>query len=331
MFVADSAYAQEDASRSLQYGASGSLRVRGFSLSNGTAASDLDPVTRGNLQLTGQDDIDATQNFLDSRMRLSLHVTAYQEVTAKMQIEVGDITFGDGAAGGGLGTDGRVFENKNLYLEWHPTRYSFSAKAGLYSRESDPYGIILSDDVAGIHGEVELLGTETSLYLDYIKAVEGSRLDLDNDGIVDNDYNDRDIILFGVNSAAIPMVDLEAFFMADVNNTQDTPVANTEQDTYWVGLSAKGRVGPAHISSTAIWARGKRTVTGTPGTTIRGLAFDTRVSMELPFVTLDAIFAWASGTDPDRQNTDTGFPTIAPFYGVSGIVYGNYGGFNATG
>ncbi|MCA8923859.1 MAG: hypothetical protein KDD82_18760 [Planctomycetes bacterium] len=317
---------------SLDYAASGSLRVRGFSLRSRTLDRDLDPTTRLSLRLSGDDELDATQHFLDTRLRLQLRVTAYDQVSAHLAIEVGDITFGVAKQGGALGTDGVVFENKNLYLEWHPTRYSFTLRAGLYPRESDPYGLVLSDDVAGLHGEVELLGTGTELYADFIKAVENSRVDLDSDGIPDNDYNDRTVFLAGVRSRALGLLDLEGFGIADIDNTQDSPVAaNVERDVYWGGLSASVRVGPARLSSTGIYAGGKRSQPGSPGVRIRGFAVDNRLTLSLPFFTLEAIFAWASGRDPSRTSTNTAFPTIAPFYGASGIVYSNFGGLNATG
>ncbi|MEZ6184341.1 MAG: hypothetical protein R3F62_04925 [Planctomycetota bacterium] len=330
LFAAGLALADDN--ESLDYSASGSLRVRGFSIASDTLDRDLDPTTRLSLQLAGRDDIDSTQNFLDTRLRLQLRVTAYEEVSAHLAIEVGDITFGVKNQGGALGTDGVVFENKNLYLEWHPTRYSFKVRAGLYPRESDPLGLVLSDDVAGIHGEVELLGTGTELYADMIKAVENSRVDLDGDGIPDNDYNDRTIFLGGVRSHPLNVLDLEAFAIADIDNTLDSPnAANTERDTYWGGVNAAFRIGPARLSSTAIYAEGKRTQTGSPGVDLRGFAIDNRLTLSLPFFTVEAIFAWASGRDPDRATTDESFPTIAPFYGASGIVYSNFGGLNVTG
>lgn len=323
------AAAQDDGK--LELSLSGSLRVRGSYLSSRTIERDLDPTTRLSLRLSGNDRIDSTQEFLDTRLRLQLRATAFSEVTAFMAIEVGDITFGVENQGGDLGTDGIVFENKNLYLEWHPTRYTFKVKAGLYPRESDPYGLILSNDVAGIHAEVELLGTGTTLYADVLKAVEASRLDLDADGEIDNDYNDRTIFLAGLTNTFIPNLALELFLAADIDNTQDTPVANTEQDVYWLGLTANTRVGPFRLATVGIGSYGKRTVTGTPGVHLRGFAIDQRITVELPFVTIEGIFGWASGRDPDRRTTDTGFQTITPFYGVSGIVYSNFGGLNVTG
>jgi hypothetical protein len=327
--LAAGASAQDEA---LTWGVSGSLRVRGFYLSNGTLARELDPTTLNSLRISGNDDIDSTQEFLDTRLRLQLKATMVEEVSAFLALEVGDLTFGVANAGGALGTDGVVIENKNLYLEWHPKRYSFRVRAGLYARESDPYGIILSNDVAGVQGEVELLGLNTSVYGDVIKAVESSRLDLDGDGKIDNDYNDRTIFIVGMTNASLDAVAFESFFMADIDNTQDTPVAaNTEQDVYWLGLTARTRIGPAELASTVIGAYGRRTVKGQPGVHIRGLAMDHRVTLQLPFVTAEGIFGWASGRDPKRRTTDEGFPVVTPFYGQSGIVYGNFGGFNATG
>lgn len=316
----------------LTWSVSGSLRVRGLYLSNGTLANELDPTTLNSLRISGRDDIDGTQEFLDTRLRLQVKATLLEEVSAFLAMEVGDITFGVNNAGGGLGTDGVVYENKNLYLEWHPTRYSFRVRAGLYPRESDPYGLILSNDVAGVHAEVELLGLNTSIYGDAIKAVESSRLDLDGDGVIDNDYNDRTILILGATNASLDAIAIETFFMADIDNTADSPaITNTEQDIYWAGLTARSRIGFAEWASTAIAAYGRRTVRGQHGITVRGFAMHHQVSVELPFVTATGIFGWASGRNPSSRTTDEAFPVITPFYGQSGIVYGNFGGFNATG
>ncbi len=330
VLLGGAARAQEETD--LSYEAGGSLRVRGLSLHNGTAPTELDPTTRLALQSSGNDDFDASQTYLDMRLRLQLRVTAFQEVSAHMGIEVGDITFGDGASGGGLGTDGRIFENKNLYLEWHPTRYSFRVRAGLYPRESDPYGLILSNDVAGVAGRVELLGTGTELYADVIKAVENSRADLDGDGLIDNDYNDRTIFLAGITSRYFSAASLEAFFVADVDDTEDSPAAaDTERHVLWGGLSARTRLGAAELATTGVFAYGRTMISGAPDVIVRGYAVDTRLHLELPFVSVEGIFGFASGDRPSTASADEAFPTITPFYGVSGIVYGNFGGFNATG
>ncbi|MGE0706517.1 MAG: hypothetical protein AB7N76_17685 [Planctomycetota bacterium] len=311
---------------------SGSLRVRGLHLRNGTLASDLDPTTLNSLRISGRDRIDAAQSFLDTRLRLQLKATLLQEVSMLLAVEVGDITFGVKDAGGGLGTDGVIFENKDLYLEYHPTRYSFRVRGGLYPRESDPYGLILSNDVAGLHGEVELLGTQTSVYGDLIKAVESSRLDLDGDGVIDNDYSDRTIFLAGATNASLDLVAFESFFLADIDNSQKSQSAGAfTQDTYWLGLTARSNLGPAELSSTVIGAYGRRRPVGGNTVNIRGLAMHHQVTLQLPFVTVQGLFGWASGRDPKQVTTDEAFPVVTPFYGQSGIVYANFGGFNATG
>lgn len=330
--LASAARGQEEA---LDLSFTGQLRVRGFHMENTTRVNDLstiDPTTRNNLfpNLNLNDSIDSNQTFLDTRLRLQFRLTAYQQVSAVLGIEVGDITFGVASTGGGLGTDGRVFENKNLYLEWHPTEYSFKVRAGLYPRESDPLGLVLSNDVAGVHGEVELLGLDTTLYADAIMAVENSRLDLDGDGEIDNDYNDRTLFLAGMRSTAAQVVDLEGIFIADIDNTQDTPVANLERDVYWGGASARAEAWILDAQAVFLYAYGHRRQPGSE-ITIRGYACDARVGLRLPFVYLQGIFAWASGRDPRRRSTDTAFPTITPFYAASGIIYNNFGGYSATG
>jgi hypothetical protein len=329
---ASPAHAQDnDAAMEWSFG--GALRVRGFALGSGT---ELKTTTFN----TGEPaSADSTITYLDSRLRLSLRATAYQEVSAVMAIEVGDLRFGDENAPnpgspstpGKLGTDAVAFENKNLYLEWHPTRYSFKVRAGLYPRESDPYGLVLSNDVAGIHAEVELLGTSTVLYVDAIKALENSRNDLDGDGFVDNDYNDRNVLLYGVTTSIIEGVSLEAFGIADLDNSEDIQaLGDREVEIYWAGFNGRGRFGPVQIATTWIGAWGERVGDG-PDERVRGFATDNRLTIELPFITLQGILAYASGRDPDELETDDAFPVITPFYGASSIVYQDLGGFNVTG
>lgn len=316
------AAAQDEDSSPIEYDAKGSLRVRGFYLDDG---------------LTGRDH--ATESYLDLRLRLAGSATLYSEVTGHLAVEVGDIRFGDEGAGGaktagGLGSDGVVFENKNLYLEWHPARYSFKFRGGLYGRESDPYGLVLSDDVAGLHGEAELLGLNTTIYADAIMAVENSRNDLDGDGEFDNDYNDRTVFLGGVRTTALEGVTLELFAITDLDNSLRSPNAvDVQVTTYWVGLSGRGGLGPLELEGVAIGAYGRRDVAGGGAGDVRvkGLALEGRVSLELPFVTVSGQVAWASGRDPKRDSVDEAFPVIAPFYGVSEIIYQGFGGFNVTG
>jgi hypothetical protein len=319
------AYGQE-ADNPIEWTAKGSLRVRGFMLASDTR---LDPPPVGIGDAAGDDSV---QTFLDTRLRLSLRATAYGEASAFFAIEVGDIRFGDegGGTAGRVGSDGIVFENKNLYLEWHPTRYSFKLRGGLYPRESDPYGIVLSDDVAGLHGEVELLGLNTIVYADSIKAVENSRQDLDGDGEIDNDYNDRSVFIAGLVNTSVSNLTLELFGIADIDYSQERPVAKTEANTYWLGIAARTHLGPVGIDGVLIGAYGKRTVSGGPNQRIRGLALDWRVTLDLGIFTVQGIFAWASGRDP-RSSRDDAFPVIAPFYGASGIIYQDLGGFNVTG
>lgn len=337
-----SAARAEDAAK-VTFGADGGLRVRGVALRRDTAAS----IDKGR-GFTSGGRIHGDSSYFDTRLRLSLRATVLQEVTAKLGIEVGDITFGDGA--GGLGTDGRVFENKNLYLEWHPTRYSFRIKAGLYGRQSDPYGIILSNDVAGVAARVELLGTGTELYVDFIKAEENSRIDLDSDTVLNNDYNDRTIVIAGVTTRFFEAISLEAFYVADLDNTNDTPSPgtpaspptspfpgspaippNTEATTHWGGLSVRSRLGPVSLFGTGIFAYGRRSTAGQPGVIVRGYAFDTRVQLSIPFLTIEAIYAQASGDRASSATANERFPVITPWYGQSSIIYNNFGGFSATG
>ncbi len=317
----------QEADNPIEWTVNGSLRVRGFTLASDTR---LDPPPVGIGDAAGDD---AIQTFLDTRMRLSIRATAYGEASAFFAIEVGDIRFGDegGGSAGRVGSDGVVFENKNLYLEWHPTRYSFKFRGGLYPRESDPYGLVLSDDVAGLRGEVELLGLSTVIYADAIKAVENSRQDLDGDGEIDNDFNDRSVFIGGIVNTFVDNLTVEVFGIADIDNSDRRPSAlKTETDTFWLGFAARTNVGPVAIDGVVIGAYGKRMVSGGPNQRIRGLALDWRVTLNMGIFSFQGICAWASGRDPGSERDDA-FPVIAPFYGASGIIYQDLGGFNVTG
>ena len=308
---------------------SGQYRARAFSLRNGSLARLLDPATIAALQQSGRDKVDERQNFFDSRLRLKLTAARGSELALRMQFEIGDLTFG--GTGAQLGTDGVNIETKWLHLEWTPAALPLSLKVGLFS-EVTPKSLILSNDVAGIRAEYKPFKGKVSVTAELLKAIDNSRADLDNDGLRDNDFNDRDISMLRLDVNAFKPWSFGVYGMSDIDNSADSPVAaNVERDIYWLGGFVKGQVGQLGLSVDGIYAFGDLRNAQNPGSIrIEAFAVDARVSFSLPFVGVELIAGWGSGDDPDTRQSEA-FPTITTFYAHSNIIFDDYGGFNVTG
>ncbi|MDF1661436.1 MAG: alginate export family protein [Planctomycetota bacterium] len=308
---------------------SGRYRIRSFSLRNGSNRRLLDPNTLISLNQTGSSNFDERQNYFDTRLRLSFKAARGNNLSLNTQFEIGDITFG--GAGGGLGTDGVNIETKHVFLEWTPGDYPLTFRGGLYSEDTSK-SIILSEDVAGFRTVYSPFDGNLSLSLDYLKAVDNSRIDLDNDGITDNDFNDRDIWIFKADYNQFRPFTFGGYFVAEIDNSNDTPVAaNTERDVYWMGGNVKGQTGILAFDIDGIFAFGDVRNGTNPGSArIEAWLVDARFTLNLPVVGFEFIAAWATGDDPSTTSNEA-FPVISSFYAFSNIIFDDFGGFNVTG
>jgi hypothetical protein len=317
------------ADEKIELSLSGQYRIRAFSLRNGTLRQLLAPSTLIALNQSGRSNFDERQNFIDTRLRLRLKAARGNNLSLNTQFEIGDILFGGN--GGRFGTDGVNIETKHLFLEWTPGDYPLTFRAGLFSEETRK-AIILSEDVAGLKATYSPFNGALTLSLDYLKAVDNSRVDLDNDGVNDNDFNDQDIFIFNVNFSEYQPFTVNAYLVADINNTNDTPApANTERDVYWVGGSFEGQASIATFSLDGIFAFGDVRNGVNPGSSrIEAWVVDARLALNLPVVGVEFIAAWATGDDP-KSTANEAFPTLASFYVFSNIIFDDFGGFNVTG
>lgn len=311
------------------------MQIRGLSLNNGTLVRMLDPAARQVLQSTGKDKIDESQNYMDMRARPLFRVTALDVIRVETQLEVGDVTFGAGD-GGRLGTDGRVIEVKHLFLDfdvpyvgdWVDADFTLSLRGGLFGTAT-PDGLLLDHDHAGLALRLVAPPLGSTFTITWIKAVEASRLDLDGDGLIDNDYNDRDIALVDWRSSFSGLT-LGAYFAADLDNTRDTPLSDIERDFFWAGVHGTGRWGLFGLDGHAVYNWGKADGAASDGRSVRTSAWAglLRLRLNLEFMELRALFAAATGNDPDRAHRDDSFQTISPYFAPTNILFGSPGGFN---
>lgn len=317
--------------KELDYDLGAKIRLRAFGLYNGSFVRQLDPSLKASLDATDDETIDEEQRFLDMRLRAFVTVRPSDNIRLFGQIEIGNITFGDAASGGNLGASGVNTESKNLYLEFDFPDLPLTFRGGLQpvlTRRS----IILSNHAAALQLRYALDDYKTNFSLTSIKAIESSRLDLDGDGKIDNDYDDRDIYLFSIRNSSIEHTTLETYLVADIDKTQKIP---TDQVTnmYWLGLGLTSRFGMIGTSIDAIYNWGRVTESSPSNRTVhtRAWAIDTRISFDLAVVELEAIFAAASGADPNDPERNDAFQTISPAYAISNILYDDFGGFSTNG
>lgn len=313
----------------IEYKVEGQYRVRGFALRNNSLVRTLDANTRLALIQAGIRDIDERQTFFDTRLRVKLSASLRNEVALNTQFEIGDLIFG--GSGAQLGTDGVNVETKWLHLQYTPAAYPLTFIAGLYS-EVTPKSLILSNDVAGFKGTYRPFDGKLTLSAELIKAIDNSRNDINNDGILDNDTNDRDIYIARVDINHFQPTVFGAYIVTDIDNTNDSPAGlNLERDVYWFGGYIKTRVGPVSLSADAIYAFGDiRNADPTGSVFIEGVAFDARAAFNLSVLGVEIIAGYGSGDNPNTRTVEA-FPTITTFYAHSNIIFDDYGGFNVTG
>ncbi len=313
------------------------MRIRGISLSNGSDVRMLDPQVRLALQAADEDRVDASQNFMDMRVRPKMRITALDLIRVETQLEIGDVTFGVGD-GGDLGTDGKIIEVKHLFLDFDLPKLTeaiapgstLSFRAGLFGTFT-PQGLVFSDDGAGVRLQWALPELNTTFQVQWLKAIETSRLDLDGDGRIDNDYNDRDLLFFNA-STAFSGVKLDSYFIADLDNTLDTPEpANQERNMFWVGLDGSTRLGPVSIDLSGVYNWGRTSNAAADGRAVKTNAWAgvLRLSYDFGLVKLTGLAAGATGNDPDRQHRNDAFVAISPEFTPSNILY-DFSGFNLT-
>lgn len=313
----------------IEYRIGGQYRLRSFSLRNGSFSRQLDVNTRRALQQSGVRSVDEQQNFFDTRMRLKFTASRGNTLSLNTQFEIGDLTFGGNGAQ--LGNDGVNVETKWLYLEWTPPALPLTFRGGLFS-EVTPKSLVLSNDVAGLKAVYSPFGGAVTMSFDYIKAIDNSRNDIDSDGLLDDDFNDRDIFYVRTDISKFQPFVFGVYGLAEIDNTQDSPVAaNTERDVYWVAGYLKGQISRVSFSIDGVYAFGDVRNAGPGGSNaIQGYAFDARLSFNFSLFGIELIAGWGSGDDPKTSRIEA-FPTITTFYAHSNIIFDDYGGFNVTG
>ncbi len=102
---------------------------------------------------------------IDSRLRLGLNSELTEGLNFRLAIEIGEITWGDNATGGNIGTGGINIETSELYLDYYMPAIKSNIKAGLQyladhrSLVLDHYGagVILYTDIEGMKAQAGML------------------------------------------------------------------------------------------------------------------------------------------------------------------------------
>ncbi|MCK4654647.1 MAG: hypothetical protein KAU01_09390, partial [Candidatus Cloacimonetes bacterium] len=88
-----------------------------------------------------------THSYIDSRFRMSFINTFNEKIKGVLQIEIGDIIWGDAKKGGGFTTDGINIETKHAYLEFLCPKSKVNFRIGLQAWK-EHRGLVLDGDMA---------------------------------------------------------------------------------------------------------------------------------------------------------------------------------------
>ncbi len=121
----------------------------------------------------------------DTRIRLQLDAVASENLSGTVQFEIGTSTWGRGAEGAALGTDGVIVEVKHAFLDWLVPNTDLRLRMGLQGialPNAAGGSAILDDDAAGIvasyqfNDNVGLTGMWVRPYNDnYVRGMGGGR------------------------------------------------------------------------------------------------------------------------------------------------------------
>ena len=87
------------------------------------------------------------------RVRLQLDAVASEALSGTVFFEMGDTTWGNNNSGGALGTDGRIVEVKNAYIDWIVPQTDLKFRMGIQGMALPSFTTgsnVFNDDVAGI-------------------------------------------------------------------------------------------------------------------------------------------------------------------------------------
>ncbi|HJZ54727.1 MAG TPA: hypothetical protein VKE74_07190, partial [Gemmataceae bacterium] len=264
-----------------------------------------------------------SESYYFQRWRLYTTVeSADKNAKVVWAIEVGDITWGLGGGangnnfngvtartgnntGGQFGADGVDVETKNLYLQFNiPWVPNSNILLGIHNVIflTSPAGAYMDDDGAGIQLNFKWDPVDLQLYT--IKALEGNSTNIRSNA----DDNDLYAVRIGFNLTPDWRFTLEGLVFdqqclanrAAVAPAVGTCVSDNFADSYWVGGTAAGKIGPATLHGTFVY--GNRRLWSVPAQKLldqRG--FGMQIVAQVP---IGPVATWWHGwyTDGDKNS-----------------------------
>ena len=241
--------------------------------------------------LSGQDKVDVTGSagdlqLMDSRTRLYYTAKFSDDFKFVNKFEI-DWTYGGPDGGGDIGTDGKIFEVKNSYLDfnyWNDLNFKIGLQGTSFGR-----GAVFDDDFAGIMASYVQPGRKLIVPFVWIKAIEGgiginaNKMDVDGFGLnpfwrtgnwvinpfgllwysdnateLDSDIDDLTIYYLGL-SVDYKFKNGSAWgsFIYQGGETEDaTTRATTDVSAYAFMVGGDTNVGPVGLSAQFNWFSG---------------------------------------------------------------------------
>ena len=323
----------------------GNMRLRGIYLQSGIAVKLMELKHRQALALSENDNIYEEKSFTDMRFRLKITQKINSNLIIKGHIELGDIIFGLKNTGGGIGSDQRIVELKGLSMIYETSLKTVRFEGGLFPATT-PGKFILGNDAAGIKLNFSRILKQTDFKLTFLKAVENSKTDLNCDGLIDNNFNDRDIFIGELKSTIFTSSPLTLTYVYDIDNSNgydyrfncNSSMINPEykHKLHTIQFGYKFNKWLISINLNGIYQFGNKsfpTIETSNKNTINQQnvsAFGFFGNISFPIFTLDTniSYSYASTDKSETNETSNTLTIISPDFQMSNILCDTFGGYS---
>ena len=223
--------------------------------------------------------------------------------------------------GGALGKPGFNLATRNLFVTIQDSN-SLQLRFGLLPF-SLPQGYILAKDGAGIRIEYAPDIPYFNPYLFWIRAVENSFTNAEEDGLQPHDIRNDDIFIMGNKTSITSQFrfDLYYSFRNDFDRSDEI-----SGKLHWIGLHVDNIWKDFQTTFLSIYNFGEVKTASGNTVTISAALWGFRIGYEITNVTLSGRIEGATGSDARDPYTKDAFQTIAPSRGVSRILLDDSGG-----
>ena len=276
----------------------------------------------------GDTPLQPTQNYLNyidlfSRMNLSVHVTEKVHVHSVFDVFT---VFGDSdsVTGGGLGRGSVNLVTRNLYGEFKPKK-SINLSFGLQPF-SLPGGYILARNGAGVKYEHRIHKKLLNLNIFWIKVIENSLTNFDQDGLGEIERRDDDIYSIGNKMLLRETILGEVYYVFRYDRDIDD---GSRGSLHWLGIHSRSHYKAFIFDLSGIYNFGSLS-TKSPEDSffVNAALWATHIGYEFKYWEAGLRHEGATGRNIQNPQGRSSFQTISQSRGLSYIFVDDSGGLS---